>query len=518
MSHDFVRDLEEELVAAAAFRAARRRRPPRAGRGIAPLRAAGALLVAAAVVTVVAVAVLALVRGGGERTADDPPAPPPGITLPLPAMLPLPACDEEPARDEPAADLLPPMAVFERPQTEPDGMPVDAIPVASFDHRESRRPGRETLETEFTLVPSRSVRRDGTCTPRGDDGPGLCIVAGLAEPAAVRCFTATEVAAGRAVAQLGPALLIGAVPDGVTEVTLTWRGRSVTAAVVENAYEAVVPGVRPGERVTVALAADDECRPSVAPALRDRITALHEPAQPGNPLPRAALETLNWWVWQLDGIAVDGARHWGGGAGVDFWVVPVVPKGGGECAPATHVCVVAVPEGAAADAQCVLEWPDDGELWRIGPLLPHRAVIYGVVPDGTTGARVTIGGKTAEVDARANVVGGVLPFRYRDGARTDVALIEDNPRHLPRVAVVDAGGPAGAVNRQLALAGYPTVEPARSRDRAGTVVEWWSDRTTWATATAVAELVGADDVVERDPTARSIVSDVAPITVIVGSP
>jgi hypothetical protein len=520
MSDDFVHDLEEELVAAATFRAARRRRPRRVGRGVAPLRAAGALLVAAAVVAVVAVAVLALVRGGGDGPADDPPAPPPpppGVTLPLPAMLPLPRCYEEPARDEPAADLLPPMAVFERPQVEPDGMPVDSLPVAGFDPRESRRPGREGLKTEFTLVPSRGIRRDGRCPERGDDGPGLCLVAGIAQPPQQLCFTATEVAAGRAVAQLGPALLIGAVPDGVTTVTLAAAGKRAIAPVVENAYEAVLPGVRPGVPVTVTLARDRNCRPGVAPALRDRIVVLDEPAQAGNPLPHAALETLNWWTWQLDAIVPDGARYWGRTDGVEFWVVPIVPKGGGECAPATHVCVVAVPNDAAADAQCVLEWPDDGEEWRIGPLLPGHAVIYGIVPDGTTGARVTIDGRTAEVAAGANVIGGVLPFAYRDGARIDVDLIDGSAARRPRVAVVDAGGPAGAVNRQLAQAGYGTVAPARSRNRAGMVVEWWADRTTWATATAVAELVGADDVVERDPTARSIVSNVAPITVIVGT-
>jgi hypothetical protein len=427
MSDDFVRDLEEELIAAAAFRAARRRRRPRrVGHGVAPLGAAGALLVAVAVVAVVAVAVLALVRGGEDRAADDPPAPPPGVTLPLPAMLPLPACDEEPARNEPAADLLPPMAVFERPQAEPDGMPVDALPVTGFDAHESRRPGREALETELTLVPSRNIRRDGRCPETGDDGPGLCLVAGIAQPPQQRCFTATELAAGRAVAQLGPALLIGAVPDGVTAVTLDAAGGRVSAPVVENAYEAVLPGVRPGAPVTVTLDRDRNCRPGVAPALRDRITALNE-AQPGNPLPRAALETLNWWTWQLDAVVADGARYWGGEEGVDFWVVPVVPKRGGECAPATHVCVVAVPDDGAADAQCVLEWPEDGAEWRIGPLLPGHAVIYGIVPDGVDAADVTIGDQTARIEARRNVIGGVLPFPYRDGARIDVDLTEISP-------------------------------------------------------------------------------------------
>jgi hypothetical protein len=99
-----------------------------------------------------------------------------------------------------------------------------------------------------------------------------------------------------------------------------------------------------------------------------------------------------------------------------------VLSGRGPCAPATRVCVVAVPEDSFADGACVLG-DDPDEEWRLAPLLPGRAAIYGVVPDGVTRVRVTIGEVSGEVDARDNVVGGVLPFPYSDTADTDVELL-----------------------------------------------------------------------------------------------
>jgi hypothetical protein len=86
------------------------------------------------------------------------------------------------------------------------------------------------------------------------------------------------------------------------------------------------------------------------------------------------------------------------------------------------VCVVAVPQDSFADGACVLgDKPD--EEWRLAPLLPGRAAIYGVVPDGVTRVRVTVGHVSGEVDARDNVVGGVLPFPYNERADTDVDLL-----------------------------------------------------------------------------------------------
>jgi hypothetical protein len=57
------------------------------------------------------------------------------------------------------------------------------------------------------------------------------------------------------------------------------------------------------------------------------------------------------------------------------------------------------------------------------------------VPDGVTGARVSIGGQPAEASARENVVGGVLPFPYSDTAKTRVVLLR-GPQAPPSVVVV----------------------------------------------------------------------------------
>ena len=141
-------------------------------------------------------------------------------------------------------------------------------------------------------------------------------------------------------------------------------------------------------------------------------------------LPRAAAAVLDEWGWQVDAVVEDRARFWGGGDGVDFWAVPVVPKGGRECAPASGVCIAAVPEHARADAHCV--WGERNlrkASWRLGPLLPGNAAIYGIVPGDVTGARVTIGDLSAPVDARDGVIGGTLPFPYREGADVHVELL-----------------------------------------------------------------------------------------------
>ena len=89
MSDDFVRDLEEELVAAAQFRAQRRRRRlPRPH--VSPRLLIGALAGVAALVLVATLAALALNRGGDDRAADRHAAPPPpgGLVVPAVPMLP----------------------------------------------------------------------------------------------------------------------------------------------------------------------------------------------------------------------------------------------------------------------------------------------------------------------------------------------------------------------------------------------------------------------------------------------
>jgi hypothetical protein len=169
------------------------------------------------------------------------------------------------------------------------------------------------------------------------------------------------------------------------------------------------------------------CERAVDPQLRVRVAALAGEPETGVALPAAAREVLRDWQWQLDAVVERGARRWGGGDGVDYWAVPVVPVGREPCAPATRVCIVAVPQQAGADAQCVLEEPGDGTSWRLGPLFPARAAIYGIVPAGVTGAHVTIDGRSAEVDARDNVIGGVLPFPYEDGADVRVVLRRGEP-------------------------------------------------------------------------------------------
>jgi hypothetical protein len=104
-----------------------------------------------------------------------------------------------------------------------------------------------------------------------------------------------------------------------------------------------------------------------------------------------------------------------------------VPRGQEVCAPATCVCIVAIPDQARADAHCVLDEPRDGASWRLGPLFPARAAIYGIVPRGVTGAHVTIDGRRAEVAARDNVVAGVLPFPYEDDSDVRVVLQRSDP-------------------------------------------------------------------------------------------
>jgi hypothetical protein len=87
------------------------------------------------------------------------------------------------------------------------------------------------------------------------------------------------------------------------------------------------------------------------------------------------------------------------------------------------VCVVAVAERSRAAAQCVLSRDPYRPNWWLGGPRSGRAVIFGVVAGDVTAARVTMRGKTAEVEARGNVFGGVLPFRYSDRDRPRVELL-----------------------------------------------------------------------------------------------
>ena len=418
MSDDFVRDLEEELVAAARFRAARRARRVRLPR-LSRRAVRGALVGLAALVLAIVLAALALERGDDRAADQRRGTPPSGVVVPLPAMVPGASCHDLPVRDEPAAGSFPEIAMLARPQRRddaiapPQGNEITWLPVRSFDSGEPRLAKGSAIH----VVPSLGVPLDGRC--RSDDGAGLCLVRG----SRFRCFTKDQVDASGSLALAPGGVIVGIVPDGIAGVTLTAGGESVTAEVVENVYEARLPVPTGTDVRVVPRPADAGCRRTIGPELLDRVAVLRRPADEGQP-PRAALDAVEEWRRQLDTLAEAGARFWGDGDGLEFWAVPVVPRAAGRCAPASGVCIVAVTEDERADAQCV--WGED-ELrkgaWRLTPLLPGNASIYGIVADGVTGARVTIDGETAEVGARDNVIGGVLPFPYRDNAKTHVELI-----------------------------------------------------------------------------------------------
>jgi hypothetical protein len=413
------------------------------------------------------------------------------------------------------------MAIFEREQREPDALPSavapDDLPLTGYDARETRRP---RIDADVTLVPSRGVR-DG-CTD--DEGPGVCVVAGMADPPVARCFTAADIGAGRAVALLeggvlGAALLVGIVPDGVDEVTLTADGERATVPVVDNAFEATLPGVRPGTPVRMMPRPPVTCAPGVAPELRDRVTALYGAPQEGFTPGRAATQAIVERSG-VDAIAFDAARHWGGGDGVDFWVVPVV-VGGDPCAPATHVCVVAESEQGAA-ALCAAGAEPGAAKWRISPLPGGRSAAFGLVPDRATAATVNAGGRSADVDAGLNVFGGVLPFRVPDDAAPEVEVTFARIEGAPRVGVVDGGGDAQAVADRLARTGFATtgeITPGVT-PQPRTTVYWRADRVSREDAARVAAVAGAADQVQvTDPakTPRPVRDAGAPVVVVVGT-
>jgi hypothetical protein len=490
MSDDFVRDLEEELVAAARFRAHRRSRRfvlPRLPRR----RAVGGALAGAALAALAIAAVLTLTRGDHDRAADERRVTPPpsGFVVPLAPMLPGYSCGERDVREQPAAPAMPDFAVLARQQHEDDGLIEEvgaSLPVGTFDRTEVRLAGDRRLRTRLHVVPSMAVPDDASCVA---EGPGLCLVIELGTW--YRCFRLTDVRGGRALARTPEGRIVGVVPDGIERVGLEAAGRTAAAVVVDNVYEAELD-VPSGTPVRVRIAGRGDCTRTVAPELLERVATLRREPDVGFGMPQAAVDVLGEWKWQLDAIVEDGARFWGGGEDVEYWAVPVVKQGSPDCAPARHVCVVAVVVDAArADAQCNLGRAVPG--WRLAPLLPDHAVIYGTVPDGVTGARVTIGDRTDEVDAGDNVTGGVLPFPYRDGARTHVELIRRAGVRLPTVGVVDAGGPARAVVTSLREQGYETLDAITPgvKDQPRTDVYFRPGRTSGEAALAVAEALAA---------------------------
>jgi hypothetical protein len=419
MTDDFVRDLEQELVAAARRRGRRRFSVPRPF-----IRAAfGAVVVLALVATLVA-----LVRpGDDERAADERrPPPSPGVVVPLLPMLEPASCRRIDVSNEPSRGEVYDIGLLERPQRgddtavpPPQGNASRWLPVRSFDPAETRLARAEMVPVH--VVPSLGVSTDGRCD--SDAGPGLCLV--LGEGNRYRCFSMVDVRAGRALTRIPSGILTGIVPDGIERVTLSAGGRTVDANVVDNVYQSELD-VPAGTPVTVAPAWSGAggCGRAVAPELLARVATLRQRPSDDDRLPRRALDVLSGWHWRLDAVLEERARYWGADGGVEFWVVPVVPRGGGaECAPARSTCVVAVASGGLADAMCNLADPPRATAWRIGPLFEDRAAIYGIVPHGVSRVRVTIAGETAEVGARDDVVGGVLPFPYRDGDDTRVEYL-----------------------------------------------------------------------------------------------
>jgi len=516
MSDDFVRDLERELVAAARFRAARHR-------PVLPRPRSRGVLAGAAVVALACAAVL-LVLGrsdpdtpGDERLA--PPRPPTGAVATLVPLFPAVACRDVEVRREPAAPALADvLGVLERPERPDDSALAPSrdgrvgLPVATFDPREVRLAGYGRLGTTVRVVPTLGVSTGGGCG--ATDEPGACLVDGAG---GWRCFTTADIRAGRALARTDEGTALGLVPDGVARVTLSAAAASVAAEVVDNVFEARLDAPA-GARVEITFtrAGDDGCRRGIAPGLRDRVGALTQLSS-GLLLPLAARDLLRDWEWQLDAVVESGARLWGGGDGVEFWVVPVVPRGRAACAPADRVCVVAVPERLAADAHCEPAPNGDEPSWRLSSLLPGNAAIYGVVPDGVTGARLTLDAATTEVDASGNVLAGVLPVPYGDGAEIRIEYLES-----PVVGVVDAGGDAATVARKLRAGGFRTlveITPGVT-PQPPTVVHWRPGQATRQDAERVAELLAADAVqeivgVERQP--RPIQDTRAPIVVVAGS-
>ncbi len=423
----FVDALEEELVAAARFLSTRRRvrvalprvRRPRVA--LPRLRRPPLGAVAALVVVVVAlVAALVLLRGGGgdDVARDAAPAPPPNAVISLPAMERLERCAEPVRAPIPARGEFGEIALLARAQQQHDRLPFPPrrLPIGTFDPRATRL-ASSRLTAGVHVVPSTQVAEFAGCG--ADDGPGVCLVAA---DRSFSCFTIADVNAGRAVARTRNGVLVGVAPDGVGRVTLSSGGHSAGADVQQNFFETQLDAIR-GTRVELALQRADGCERTVAPELLRAVAVLRVPRQPSVVLPAAALGVVRAFAGRIDAVVDDGARFWGGGDGVEYWVVPVVPSGEEPCAPATRVCVIAVPEDRFADGSCVLDDTPEDEQWRLAPLLLGNAAIYGVVPDGVTRVRVTIGDVSAEVEARDNVVGGVLPFPYRAEADTRVELL-----------------------------------------------------------------------------------------------
>jgi DNA-directed RNA polymerase specialized sigma24 family protein len=499
----FLADLEEELVAAARFQADRRAarpplpRPPRA-----------ALLGVAALMVLGLVAALALSGGGDEGTPGERSAAalPETVRFRLAAMQPLDSCGRPVEESYEDAGRI---ALLRRPQRDGDALPFDPgrLPIGTFDPSSTRR------ASGVYVVPSSDVSASGRCGAYV--GPGLCLVAAARE---FRCFTAVDVEWGRAVARTDAGTLVGIVPDGVARVTIADDGPPLAAEVAGNVYRARA-ALPAGEGIEVAFlrAGDRGCRRGVAPELLTEVALLLDRPRNEERLPRAAQEALVHWP--IEAIVEDGARYWGGGDGIDFWAVPVVPWGRPDCAPASRVCVVAITGSSSAAAECDLG--RRGRNWWLGQRFPERAMMFGTVPDGVTGVRLTHRGETAVIAAHDNVFGGSLPWPYEVGDQPRVELLRGDDEAGRLAGLVDAGGPVREMLGRLRARGYLTLDlitPA-GNVRGRSIVYWWPGRAVREDAYELAEAAGVEQVEPIRDTARiplPVLETHAPFVVFVG--
>jgi hypothetical protein len=460
-----------------------------------------------------AIAVALLLRGGG---GDDAAAPgersaaalPESVRFRLLPMLPLRACPSPAEESLSGMPGLPRIGLLQRPQRYGDALPFPpaALPIGSFDAGAARRAG------DVRVVPSTDVSVSGRCGAHV--GPGICLVSRDRE---FRCFTAVEVAWGRAVARTSSGALVGIVPDSVERVTIGDDG----AAVADNVYE-VDSDVPAGEGIEVAFQppGDRGCRRAVAPELLARVALLLDRPRRNEQLPPPAREALVHWP--IEAILEDRARYWGGDDGIDFWAVPVVPYGRPPCAPASNVCVVAVTGSTSAAAECDLGRARGGRIWWLGQRFPERAMMFGTVPDGVTGVRVSQRGETAELNAHDNVFGGALPWAYEIGDRPRVELLRGDDEAGRLAGIVDAGGPVREVLGRLRARGYLTLEliTHAGNVRGRSIVYWWPGRAAREDAYELAEAAGIERVEPIRDTARiprPVLDTHAPFVVFVGA-
>jgi hypothetical protein len=139
-----------------------------------------------------------------------------------------------------------------------------------------------------------------------------------------------------------------------------------------------------------------------------------------------------------------------------------------------------------------------------------------------TVVRVSMGGDSAEVAARDNVVGGVLPFPYANGMR--VEPIRRPQREPPLVGVVDATGVPGVAANVLARIrqlGHPALDAITPgvKPQPRTEVYWRPRRATRDEAEEVAQLLRAVGVkpIEGRRLPRPVLETDAAIVVVVGS-